>query len=170
MKYLKYINYLLRHKWYVMIECFRYGLIWRGLAHDMSKFLPSEFFAYAEKFYGNRLSTEYFDLVAKYGLPEMAPWGVTIEEKFSIAWNYHQKRNKHHWQYWLLREDDGNLFSVGMPEKYLKEMLADWRGAGKAITGVDDTKAWYLKNRKNIILRQKDRKWIESQLGIQDNQ
>jgi len=53
MKYLKYLKYILKHKWYVMIECFKNGLIWRGLMHDLSKFLPSEFIPYANFFYGN---------------------------------------------------------------------------------------------------------------------
>jgi hypothetical protein len=41
---IKYLNYLLRHKWYVGIECFKKGLIWRGLVHDLSKFLQANFF------------------------------------------------------------------------------------------------------------------------------
>ena len=54
-----------------------------------------------------------------------------------------------------------------MPDHDIKEMLADWRGAGKAINGVDETKEWYLKNAGNIILSESTREWIEKQLGIQ---
>lgn len=168
-KYFQYFRYILKHKYFVFIEACKLGIPWRGFMHDMSKLLPSEFLAYTEKFYGGRISTEYFDIVAKYGCPEMAPWGVTIEDKFTIAWLKHQHRNKHHWEYWVFnpdKNDGGSRYSVGMPKKYLKEMLADWRGAGKAITGKDDTKEWYLKNKTNIVLRNEDRQWIEQQLLI----
>jgi len=40
MRYLKYLKYLLRHKWFVMLECFKEGLFWLGLTHDLSKFSP----------------------------------------------------------------------------------------------------------------------------------
>ena len=46
-KILTYLSYLLRHKWFVFIECCKQGIFWRGLVHDCSKFLPDEFFPYA---------------------------------------------------------------------------------------------------------------------------
>jgi len=173
MKYLKYLKYIIKHKWFVLIECFRMGLYWRGLTHDLSKLLPSEFLDYAEYFYGNKKKTEFFDLCNKFntgGCFELVPYGEAVEDKFQIAWLKHQRRNKHHWQYWLLKNDDGEEFSIGMPKKYLKEMLCDWRGAGRAITGKDDTKNWYEKNKINIELRGSDRNWIEEQLNTKTNQ
>jgi hypothetical protein len=53
-----------------------------------------------------------------------------------------------------------------MPMKYAKEMLCDWRGAGRAINGKDETREWYLKNKERIILHPNTRKWIEEQLKI----
>ena len=53
-----------------------------------------------------------------------------------------------------------------MPLKYCKEMLADWRGVGKAINGKDDTKSWYLKNKDNIIIHPEVREFIEKSLGF----
>ena len=47
MKHLKYLCYVLRHKWYVFIECCKLGIPVRGLVHDLSKFRPSEWFPYA---------------------------------------------------------------------------------------------------------------------------
>lgn len=52
-----------------------------------------------------------------------------------------------------------------MPDVYRREMLADWRGAGRA-TGNPDTKAWYLKNRHNMRLHPDTRVWIERELKI----
>jgi len=39
-----------------------------------------------------------------------------------------------------------------MPRKYVMEMVADWRGAGMAIHGTDDTEAWFVRNRGNMML------------------
>ena len=38
MKILKQIKIILRHKYYVGIECFKLGLYWQGITHDLSKF------------------------------------------------------------------------------------------------------------------------------------
>jgi hypothetical protein len=51
-----------------------------------------------------------------------------------------------------------------MPDKYRREMLADWRGAGRAINGVDNTRQWYDQNRDKMKLHLETRAWIESQL------
>ena len=106
------------------------GLYWRGIVHDMSKFLPSEFFAYAF----------YFNISDKYEL------------EFDTAWLHHQHRNKHHWQYWILKEDSGCIKCIPIPIKYLEEMVCDWIGAGKAITGKNNLKEWYTSNKENILM------------------
>jgi hypothetical protein len=87
-----------------------------------------------------------------------------VEEEFDIAWLHHQKRNKHHWQYWVLFEDSGAIIPLRMPLKYCKEMLADWRGAGRAITGKNETRHWYDRNKANMMLHPETRRWIEQNL------
>ncbi|MEW6726891.1 MAG: DUF5662 family protein [Bacillota bacterium] len=52
-----------------------------------------------------------------------------------------------------------------MPDRYRKEMLADWHGAGKA-QGKPDTKAWYLANKDKMLLHPETRDWVEAQLGV----
>lgn len=144
MKHLKYASYLFRHKWYVLVECFRVGLYWRGLVHDLSKFLPSEWIPYANYFYGEHS-------------PE-------VEEAFDIAWLKHQKRNDHHWQAWILREDDGGTKIFPMPPKVRAEMLCDWRGAGRAMGKPGDTANWYQANKDKMQLHPETRTWIEQEL------
>jgi len=78
---------------------------------------------------------------------------------WEAACQLHYQRNKHHWNRYL---KDGKLYP--MQFKYLKEMLADWRGAGR-VYGTD-TKEWYLLNKSEIALWSFDREWIEEQLGI----
>ena len=50
--YWKYLKAVLKHKWFVFIECRKLGIPWLGVIHDLSKFLPSEFIPYARYFYG----------------------------------------------------------------------------------------------------------------------
>jgi hypothetical protein len=137
----KYAWYVIRHKWFVFTECCKLGIPVQGTVHDLSKLLPDEFIPYMNYFYGNK-----------------------NEQAFDLAWNHHQKRNKHHHQYWVLREDSSKVKVMEMPMRYRKEMLADWRGAGKA-QGKPDTKEWYIANRNKMVLGEETRKWIEEQLG-----
>ncbi len=158
-KYVQYLSYIFRHKWFVFIECCKFGMIWLGIIHDWSKFLPSEFIPYAKHFYGDKESD------IKKGRDETGYYkaGDTGDVLFDFAWLLHQKRNKHHWQWWILPEDDGGTKLFSMPDKYRKEMLADWRGAGKA-QGTPGTKAWYDKNKDKMQLSLRTRYWIEGRL------
>ena len=45
------------------------------------------------------------------------------------------------------------------------EMLADWRGAGKA-QGKSDTRGFYIANKDRMTLHPETREWIEKQLVI----
>jgi len=146
-----YLRYVLRHKWFVFVAGIKLGVPLHLLVfHDMSKFLPSEWFAYARTFYTLSGGHQY------------EPDGTG----FNAAWLHHQKRNKHHWQYWMMTWDKGNTECLPMPNCYRKEMLADWRGAGRAITGDDNTAEWYTANKDNIKLHHDTRLWIEAQLGF----
>lgn len=149
--YVDYLAYLERHRKFVLEEAIKLGVTERGLTHDLSKYERDEFHAYAEYFYGGH---------------ERGKAPLDMQEAFDFAWLLHQKRNDHHWQFWVLREDSGATKALPMPEPALREMLADWRGAGRAILGDNaDTPAWYAKNRDQIILHPDSRAWIETQLA-----
>ena len=131
--HLLYAKYLVRHKIFVLQARSLTGCsLWRSLTHDWSKFLPSEWFPYVDTFYGSGKKV--------------------LEVAFSQAWNAHQKRNKHHWQYWVLLGDDGSVEAVQMPDAYAREMVSDWIGAGVAITGRLDVSEWYSKNERRMNL------------------
>lgn len=161
--FFKYLSYVLRHKWFVMIECFHYGLYWRGLKHDMSKLLPTEFFPYMRFFYGKyakarRDSTGYYKP------------NDTGDANFDFAWFKHQKRNDHHWQWWILPTDGGGIKALMMPLDARKEMIADWRGAGRAQgnlgkNGEPEVLTWYTKNKDKLVLHPATREWVEREIG-----
>lgn len=164
MKYIKYLKYLLNHKRYVMIECFRQGLFWRGLLHDLSKFLPSEFIPYANFFYGEKGGD------IKKGRNETGYYKPinTGDKAFDFAWLLHQKRNRHHWQWWILPEDEGGIKVLSIEDVYLKEMICDWVGAGKAQGHFSpkndkyfETRKWYQQNGSKMNLEENTRKKIE---------
>jgi len=158
--HLAYLRYVLRHKWFVFVECIKLGIPWRGLVHDWHKFLPGEWFPYVRFFY-------HPDGTPKQRRDETGYYKPTDtgDAAFDYAWLLHQKRGKHHWQWWVLPEDEGGIKVLPMPDKYRREMLADWRGAGRA-QGKPDTRRWYEANKDKMQLHPETRAWIEEQLGI----
>lgn len=162
MKHLKNVRYVLRHKWFVLVECFKRGLYWQGIIHDISKFSLAEFPSYSNKFFSKgktinsgRSKTGYYD--------------PTADEDFKMAWFHHQKCNKHHWQYWCQPNDDGSIDYLQIPKKYIIEMMCDWIGAGKAqgthrLDGENPTKHWYTMNKYNMHIHPNSRKQLEKLL------
>lgn len=162
-RYWVYFVYLMRHKWYVFWACVSMGIVWQGFVHDWHKLMPREFIPYARFFYNSDGSKKEMKRdKTGYYKPDF-----TGDVAFDMAWFWHQKLGKHHWQYWT-HPASGNKDQTivhEIPEKYLKEILADWIGAGLA-QGTPDTKLWYITNRNKIHLYPQSRQWIERKLGI----
>lgn len=160
MIYWKYLKQIFKHRYYVTIECWKMGLWFAPLFHDNSKFSPAEFTGYAN--YYMRKS------------PERA----AFKKQYDYAWNGHWKKNKHHWQYWLVDINTNFMGGDGVcvealeiPPRYLKEMLADWIAAGIAYTGKDNLYDWWEKNKDRMILHSHTRSKIHAfirnrQLGV----
>ena len=159
----QYARYVARHKWFV----FQAGRtlrvhVWRLIWHDWTKFLPREWFPYTKFFYGPHMNREKAaELDYDFPCPD------DIELAFEQAWNHHQHKNDHHWQFWVRIGDDGSELVLPMPDNARREMLADWRGAGRAL-GKPDTAAWYKANQDKMKLHEETRAWIEKQLGLLD--
>lgn len=142
MKDWKYIKYIVRHKFYTFLAGLEIGVpVLQLIFHDISKFLPDEWVPYREFFYGEH-DEEDWDKVS------------SVRTAFNQAWLTHIRRNKHHWQYWVLRKDNGKTKALKMPEKYLREMAADWIGVGLALGSSDRGHAmdWYFENKDKIML------------------
>lgn len=143
--HINYAKYVLRHKWFVFRARRLTGAsLWRVLVHDLSKLLPSEWTPYVRTFYEPDGSRRYEETPA-----------------FDEAWKHHQNRNKHHWQYWVLTRDEGGAKTLEMPEQYVREMVADWVGAGAA-QGKFGTFGWYNVNRGKMMLHPRTRKAVEN--------
>jgi len=158
--YLAYLWYILRHKWFVFLECCKLGIPWLGLTHDLSKFSKIERVAYAHCFFNPDGSKR--DVRDKTGFYDPSKF-----DGFEGAWNNHQKHNKHHWQYWVCIHVTGEPKLLPFPDKYRHEMLADMRGASRALGFGVSINAYYEKNKDNMQLHPDTRKWLERMLGLE---
>ncbi len=109
-----------RHKMMVMEGCFKVGLYWQGLMHDMSKYSPTEF----------RVGAKYYQGTRSPNSAEREDIGV------STAWLHHKGRNKHHFEYWMdYIPGQVGMYGMKMPTKYVIEMFMDRRAACKNYLG-----------------------------------
>lgn len=127
----KYLCAVLRHKRFVYEEGRKLGLgRWQLLIHDWTKFTPRMWSQYAISFYGPKERSE------------------KTKRDFDAAWLWHQRVERHHWQWYVLLEDSGKVHCLKMPHKYMLEMVADWRGANRAY-GDQPLDVWYTKSKPN---------------------
>ena len=140
-QHLKTINH---HKWLVLCGCFRIGLYWQGLTHDLSKYSLTEFRAGAKYYQGTR-----------------SPNAAEREDKgYSEAWMHHKGRNRHHYEYWTdMNRETRQYDAVPMPRRYLAEMVMDRRAAcmtyqGKAYRDDSALKYFYRGHETNLMHQQ----------------
>lgn len=133
---IKHFCVITRHRHKVVYNCFRAGILWRGLLHDLSKYTPVEFIPGAKYFQGTRSPNEV----------EREKFG------YSKAWLHHKGRNRHHFEYWT----DYNPVSktvepVDMPDIFIIEMFCDRVAASKIYGGENYTDEYPL----NYFLKSK---------------
>lgn len=150
MKIWQHFKTITHHRLLVMAGCFRVGLYWQGLVHDLSKYSPTEFFTGAKYFQGNR-----------------SPNTAEREDKgFSEAWMHHKGRNRHHYEYWTDMNRQTRCYeSVPMPRKYLIEQVMDRRAACMVYQGKNYTAgsalAYFEKSRERELMHPKTRQELE---------
>ena len=150
MKAWQHFKTITRHRWLVREGCFKVGLIWQGLTHDLSKYSPAEFCVGARYYQGNR-----------------SPNGAERDEKgYSEAWMHHKGRNKHHYEYWTdMSKVTRNYEAVIVPRKYLVEMVMDRRAACIVYQGESYTPGsalTYLENsREKDLMHPETRRQLE---------
>ncbi len=143
------MRYTLQHKWFVLIECWKEGLYWQGIVHDLSKFSLTEFYAYSWNFFAIPL--------------ELADSGDTYKTLFQYAWLHHQHYNKHHWNYWVVNQVKKE--ALPMPEKYVCEMVCDWRAMSRKFG--DTAGDYFSKNQHKMVLHPETLQKIKEKLFLQ---
>ena len=122
-------------------HCFKAGILWRGLMHDLSKYSPSEFFVGTKFYLGTRSPNE----------GEREAYG------YSLAWMHHKGRNRHHFEYWTDYNPETKCIApVKMPIVFVKEMFCDRVAASKIYQGKNYTQ----KHPLEYFLRGKTRRSI----------
>lgn len=130
-----------RHRALVRKYCFRLGLYWQGLTHDLSKYAPVEFLAGVRYYQGTRSPNDQ----------------QRREKGYSASWLHHKGRNRHHFEYWTDYGINGEgIVGVEMPAKYVAEMFCDRLAASRVYRG----SAFTLEDPYRFFLRGKDRRLL----------
>ena len=144
--YAEYFTYLMKHKWYVFYMLAQRKLWTQAIFHDLSKFKPDEFVMYARYYATNK------------------------NMNITNTWHIHLHRNKHHWQYWIFMDNEGNMQALEMPEKYVIEMIADWYSVAICEGGLDKlperVARWYYHRQDKILLHPNTRKYVEDNIRV----
>lgn len=121
--------------------------------HDSSKRnkLPD-----ADKYYD--LTCEY-DAYANYFYGEQTK---EVDEAFDKAWLAHIHANPHHWQHWMLQNDEDGLQLIDMPYVFIVEMITDWWAFSWKENKPFEIFSWYEKNHDGILLSDKTRKTVDN--------
>lgn len=148
----KYLEYLKQHinnvekafKWLLdkgIINNEHYKVSGAIFLHDESKCSRQELEPYAEYFYGER--TEQ------------------VKKNFNYAWLRHIHLNKHHWQHWVLINDDDGTVALEMPYEYVVEMICDWWSFSHKTGNLKGIFDWYESHKEKMILHENTRKLVE---------
>lgn len=129
-------------------ECTNAG--WQtAFAHDQSKNEIDEYEAYDAYFYGNNKS-------------------YAVVQNYKKAWLLHIHRNPHHWQHWVLINDDPKEGEIvlEMPYDYIVEMICDWWAFSWAKGDLREIFNWYDEHSTYMKLEDRTRKTVERILGL----
>ena len=155
MKIKEHFQTITYHRKLVREGCFKVGLYWQGLTHDLSKFSPTEFLVGIKYFQGDR-----------------SPNNAEREAiGYSSAWLHHKGRNKHHYEYWIdysTKEIPGGMAPAPMPVKYVVEMLMDRIAACKIYNGSSytpkDPLVYYQKGKEKAPIHEDTKELLEKLL------
>ena len=112
--------------------------------HDKSKDDPEEYNAYDKYFYGGNQSYK-------------------VVQDFRFAWLRHIHHNPHHWQHWILINDDPDEGEIimEMPHVCIIEMICDWWAFSWAKGDLTEIFNFYEKNKNYMKLADKTRYEVE---------
>lgn len=116
--------------------------------HDSSKRSTEEYYAYDDYFYGKE-KTDF------------------VIETFNLAWLKHIHKNPHHWQHWVLINDEAEegTVAIQIPEEYVIEMICDWWSFSWANGKLKSIFTWYEEHSERMILHSETRKLVEDILS-----
>ena len=113
-------------------------------SHDFSKDDFEEYDAYDRYFYGGNKSYQ-------------------VVEDFRRAWLRHIHNNPHHWQYWILFNDEPEegMIVMDMPDNYIIEMICDWWAFSWKDGNLEEIFSWYDEHKDYMKLSDRTRAKVE---------
>lgn len=115
--------------------------------HDLSKYSSCEYEAYKNYFYGTQRTKE-------------------IEDAFDKAWLHHIWCNPHHWQHWVLVDENPlELKPLPMPDIYVIEMICDWWSFSWKTNDLMEVFNWYEDHKGGILLEHNTQEFVENFLS-----
>lgn len=124
--------------------------------HDKSKYkmipdkddyyeLNLEYDAYANYFYAKRTNV--------------------VKNDFDFAWLAHIHNNPHHWQHWILQNDESGKKILDMPYVFIIEMICDHWSFSWKTGNLYEIFRWYEAHKNTMILSDKTRTIYEDVLA-----
>lgn len=110
--------------------------------HDSSKYDMEEFIPYALYFYGEEKTDN-------------------VKQSFDVAWLIHIHKNPHHWQHWVLINDDEGEECLEIPFEYIIEMICDWWSFSWKNGNLYEIFDWYDSHKDHMRINEQSRKRIE---------
>ena len=115
-------------------------------SRDQSKYDKEEYEAYDAFFYGDNQS-------------------YAVRGNFDRAWLRHIHKNPHHWQYWVLLEDDPETGvpykALPIPLNFIFEMIADWWSFSWKSNNLFEIFSWYGEHRHKQYINPASRMIVE---------
>ena len=155
MNFFRHFNTITKHRHAVLKHCFKAGILWRGILHDLSKYTPVEFFTGVRYYVGTRSPNE----------------SEREEKGYSSAWMHHKGRNKHHFEYWTDYNPKTKIVEpVKMPLIFVAEMFCDRVAASKIYQGKNYTDShpieYFLKGKANRVIHSETSDFLEMLLTM----
>ena len=148
----EYNKYIIEHvenvkkayNWLVEKEIVSNQLFTQMNLHDISKWSREEYNAYDNYFYSKRTEK--------------------VKTEFNYAWLHHIHNNPHHWQHWVLVNDEDGTHALEMPREYVIEMICDWWAFSHKSGNLYEILDWYKSHKQNMILHENTKKLVEELL------
>ena len=114
-RFFGHLSTVCRHKWFVAKYCFRAGLYWQGITHDLSKFSPTEFLPGVRYFQGDRSPNEIerdtngYSLVGVRSPPRFVVETFCDRVAASRTYKKEAYTDASPWEYYMHGHDHSNL-------------------------------------------------------------
>ena len=149
----RYTDYIKEHRANIVK-----GLEW--FEENLPEYLTPEIYGLVDNHDASKYSEEEFDPYAKYFYTDDER---ANKKDFEFAWLHHIHNNPHHWQHWVLINDEDGIRPLEIPKCYVIEMILDWWAFSWKKNKLDEIFSWYENNKAkgNFHINETSQEYIE---------